>query len=417
MPDARYNPWQHAQAQLEPVIERLGIEPGLARVLRTPRRELTVAVPFKRDDGSIELAIGHRVQHSTALGPAKGGIRYHPDVSLDEVRALAMWMSWKCAVAGLPYGGGKGGITIDPKQLSAAEKERLTRRYTAEIAPIIGPREDVPAPDVNTDAQVMAWFADTYAFKVGRYEPAVVTGKPVDLGGSLGRNEATARGLVEVTRALAPKFGLELEGARVAIQGFGNAGMIAAQLLGGIGAKIVATSDSSGGTFNARGLDVAALVRHKGKGHAVSAFSGGEKIGNAQVLETECELLVPAALENQITAANAPRLRCRMVSEAANGPTTPEADAILDERGIPVVPDILANAGGVTVSYFEWVQGLEGESWSEEDVNRRLREKIVPAGERVAARAQADKTSLRTAAWCLAVDRVAKAIRTRGIFP
>jgi glutamate dehydrogenase (NAD(P)+) len=417
MPEATYNPWRHAQAQLEPVIARLGIEPGLAALLRLPKRELTVAVPFKRDDGSIEVAIGHRVQHSTALGPAKGGIRYHQDVTLDEVRALAMWMSWKCAVAGLPYGGGKGGIAIDPKKLSVTEKERMTRRYTAEIAPIIGPRDDVPAPDVNTDAQTMAWFADTYAFRIGRYEPAIVTGKPVDLGGSLGRNEATARGLFEVTRALAPKFGLELKGARVAIQGFGNAGLIAAQLFSEYGSRVVAASDSGGGTYNARGLDVAALVKHKSKGGALSSFPGGEKVTNSQVLETECELLVPAALENQITAQNAGKLRCRMVSEAANGPTTPEADQILDKRGIPVVPDILANAGGVTVSYFEWVQGLEGEAWTEEEVNRKLREKIVAAGERVAARAQQEKSSLRLAAWCLAVDRVARAIRTRGLFP
>ena len=417
MADATYNPWRHAQAQLEPVLARLEIEPGLAQILRTPRRELTVALPFKKDDGSITVAIGHRVQHSLTLGPAKGGIRYHQDVSLDEVRALAMWMTWKCSVAGLPYGGGKGGITIDPKKLSLGEKERLTRRYASEISPIIGPREDVPAPDVNTDGQVMAWIADTYALKTGRYEPAVVTGKPIDLGGSLGRNEATARGLFEVTKSLAPKYGLELKGARVAVQGFGNAGLIAAQLFSAFGAKVVAASDTSGGIWNAKGLDVGALVTHKEKGGSVSAFKSGEKISNAQVLETECDLLIPAALENQITAANAAKLHCKMVSEAANGPTTPEADAILDKRGIPVVPDILANAGGVTVSYFEWVQCLEGDFWSEEEVNRRLREKIVPAGERVAARAQAEKTSLRTAAWCIAVDRVAKAVKLRGIFP
>jgi glutamate dehydrogenase/leucine dehydrogenase len=417
MSDATYNPWAHAQAQLEPVLARLEIERGLAQVLRTPRRELTVAVPFRRDDGEIVVATGHRVQHSTALGPAKGGIRFHQDVTLDEVRALAMWMTWKCAVAGLPYGGGKGGVAIDPKKLSAGEKERVSRRYAAEIAPIVGPREDVPAPDVNTDAQVMAWIADTWAFKSGRYDPAVITGKPIELGGSLGRNEATARGLVEVTEALSPRFGLELKGARVAIQGFGNAGLIAAQLLTERGARVVAASDTTGGTFNVRGHDVAALVQHKAGGGTLSKFRGGEKIGNAELLEVECELLVPAALENQITAANAKKLRCKLIAEAANGPTTPDADAILEQRGIPVIPDILANAGGVTVSYFEWIQGLEGESWTEAEVNRRLREKIVPAGEKVAARAQADKISLRTAAWCIAVDRVAKAIKTRGIFP
>ena len=418
MAEATYNPWQHAQAQLEPVIARLAIEPGLAQVLGKPRRELTVAVPFKRDDGSITVATGHRVQHCTALGPAKGGIRYHADVTLDEVRALARWMTWKCAIAGLPYGGGKGGIAIDPKKLSLSEKERMTRRYASEIAPIIGPHDDVPAPDVNTDAQVMAWFADTYAMRVGHYDPAVVTGKPIELGGSLGRNEATARGLVEVTRAIGPKFGLKVEGARVAIQGFGNAGGIAATLLAELGARIVAVSDSTGGTCNSRGLDVEALHRHKAKkNNAMSAFAGGEKATNAQVLEAECDLLIPAALENQITTANAAKIRCVLVAEAANGPTTPEADKILEKRGIAVIPDILANAGGVTVSYFEWVQGLEGESWSEDEVNRRLREKIVPAGERVAAYAQKEKTSLRTAAWCLAVDRVAKAIRMRGMFP
>jgi glutamate dehydrogenase (NAD(P)+) len=328
-----------------------------------------------------------------------------------------MWMTWKCAVAGLPFGGGTGGIAFDPRQLSAAERERATRRYTAEIAPIIGPREDVPAPDVNTDAQVMAWFADTYAFRVGRYEPSVVTGKPVELGGSLGRNEATARGLVEVTRALAPRFGVKVEEARVAIQGFGNAGGITARLLHELGARVVAVTDSGGGTLNEKGLDVAGLARHKEERGALASFKGGEKITNAQLLETECDLLVPAALENQITAANAGKLRCKLVSEAANGPTTPEADAILEKRGIPVIPDILANSGGVTVSYFEWVQGLEGESWSEEEVNRRLREKIVPAGERVAAHAQAGKLSLRTAAWCIGVDRVAKAMKLRGLFP
>ena len=417
MSEPAYNPWRHALTQLEPVLQRLGIEPGIGQVLKTPRRELTVAVPYQKDDGTIGLAIGHRVQHSTALGPAKGGIRYHQDVSLDEVRALAMWMSWKCSVLGLPYGGGKGGITIDPKKLSMSEKERVTRRFAAEIAPIIGPREDVPAPDVNTDGQVMAWIADTYALHAGHFEPAVVTGKPVELGGSLGRNEATARGLLEVTRALAPRFGVKLEQARVAIQGFGNAGGIAARLLHELGSRIVAASDSSGGVWNEKGLDVTSLLRHKQEKGTLAGFKGAEKITNAQVLETECEVLVPAALENQITAANAPKLKCKLVSEAANGPTTPEADAILEKRGIPVVPDVLANAGGVTVSYFEWVQGLEGESWSEDEVNRRLREKIVPAGERVAARAQAEKTSMRMAAWSIAVDRVAKAMKLRGLFP
>ena len=417
MADATYNPWRHALAQLEPVVARLGLDSGVAQLLRTPQRELTVAVPYRKDDGSIAVTLGHRVQHSMVLGPGKGGIRYHQDVTLDEVRALAMWMSWKCSVAGLPYGGAKGGVTIDPKRLSIAEKERITRRYTSEIAAIIGPRKDVPAPDVNTDAQVMAWVADTYAWKTGRYEPAVVTGKPIELGGSLGRNEATARGLVEVTRSLAPRFGLAIKGARVAVQGFGNCGLIAASLLAEAGARIVAASDTSGGIWNSRGLDLAALIAHKHRGGSLAAFAGGERISNAEVLETECDLLVPSALENQITGVNAGKVRCRVISEGANGPTTPEADQILEARGIPVIPDILANAGGVTVSYFEWVQGLEGESWSEETVNQKLREKIIPAGERVADRARAEKTSLRTAAWCIAVDRVAKAIRMRGVFP
>jgi len=412
-----YNPWQHALSQLSPIAERLGLDPDVHRILATPRRELTVAVPFRRDDGSIDVVRGHRVQHNFALGPTKGGIRYHPDVTLDEVRALAMWMTWKCAVVRLPFGGAKGGVTCNPKELSEGELERLTRRYASEISIIIGPQEDIPAPDVNTNAKVMTWIMDTYSMTKGYTVRGVVTGKPIDLGGSHGRNEATARGVTTLVNAFAPNYGFEAAGSRTAVQGFGNAGSIAAQLMSELGSTVVAASDSQGGVYNKNGLDLAKLTAHKAEHGTVSTFAGGDALSNPELLTVPCEVLIPAALENQIHAGNAGDIQARIVAEAANGPTTPDADRILFERGIGVIPDILANAGGVIVSYFEWVQSLQQFFWSEGEVNERLQIKILEAGEEVRARAQQESCDLRTAAYLIAVQRVAGTTMQRGLFP
>ncbi|HEV7810485.1 MAG TPA: Glu/Leu/Phe/Val dehydrogenase [Candidatus Limnocylindrales bacterium] len=414
---AAINPWQVAQQQFDLAAERLNLDPGLRRVLREPRRELTVHFPVKMDDGSVQVFTGYRIQHNLGRGPAKGGIRYHQDVSLDEVKALAMWMTWKCAVVGIPYGGGKGGVIVDPKKLSQKELESLSRRFFTEIEILVGPEKDIPAPDVNTNAQVMAWFMDTFSMHAGHTVPGVVTGKPISLGGSEGRNEATARGTVFCIIEAARHLGLEVPKSRVAIQGFGNAGSIAATLISDEGATVVAVSDSTGGIHNADGLDIKRVIAWKKEHGTVQGFPGAADISNAEVLEVACEILIPAALENQITERNAGNIKARLIAEAANGPTTPEADRILFKNSKFMIPDILCNAGGVTVSYFEWVQDLNRDHWSERVVNEKLKEIMVKAFQEVLAIARRDQIDMRTAAYLLAVQRVADATAMRGLYP
>ena len=413
----RINPWTVAQQQFDLAADKLNLDPGLRRVLREPRRELTVHFPVKMDDGTVQVFTGYRVQHNVGRGPAKGGIRYHQDVTLDEVKALAMWMTWKCAVVGIPYGGGKGGVIVDPKKLSRREVEGLTRRFATEISIIIGPERDIPAPDVNTNAQTMAWIMDTYSMHVGYTVPAVVTGKPISLGGSEGRNEATARGCVFTVVEAARHLGLDLKGATVVVQGFGNAGSIAAQLMVAEGSKVLAVSDSTGAIHAPGGLDVEKVIAWKKEHGTVAGFPGSVDITNQQLLEIPCDVLIPAALENQITGENAARIKARIVAEAANGPTTPEADAILYERGVFMIPDILCNAGGVTVSYFEWVQDLNRDHWSEDIVNAKLREIMVRAFGETLALSRKHEVNMRTASYLLAVDRVASATALRGLYP
>ena len=411
------NPWAMAQRQFDLAAERLGLDPGLRKVLREPRREFTVHFPVHMDDGTVEVFTGHRVQHNLGRGPAKGGIRYHQDVSLDEVKALAMWMTWKCAVVGIPYGGGKGGVIVDPKRLSQKELEGLTRRYFTEIEVLIGPEKDIPAPDVNTNAQVMAWMMDTYSMHAGYTVPGVVTGKPISLGGSEGRNEATARGTVYCIIEAARHLGIDLASTRVAIQGFGNAGSIAARLIAELGATVVAVSDSTGGIHAPGGLDISRVTAWKGEHGTVSGFPGATDISNSAVLAVDCDILIPAALENQITARNAEEIKARIVAEAANGPTTPEADDILFRKGVFLIPDVLCNAGGVTVSYFEWVQDLNRDHWSEAVVNEKLREIMIRAFGEVLATGLREGVNNRTAAYLLAVKRVADAMEMRGLYP
>ncbi|MEA2605823.1 MAG: glutamate dehydrogenase, partial [Chloroflexota bacterium] len=408
------NPWLVAQQQFDLAAERLNLDPGLRRVLREPRRELTVHFPVKMDDGSVQVYTGYRVQHNLGRGPAKGGIRYHQDVSLEEVKALAMWMTWKCAVVGIPYGGGKGGVIVDPKKLSQKELEALTRRYFTEIEVLIGPERDIPAPDVNTNAQIMAWMMDTYSMHVGYTVPGVVTGKPISLGGSEGRNEATARGTVYCVVEAARHLGMELAKCTVAVQGFGNAGSIAATLISDEGATVVAVSDSTGGIHNPDGLDIKRVIGWKKEHGTVQGFPGARDITNVQVLEVPCDILIPAALENQITERNAGNIKARLIAEAANGPTTPEADQILFKAGKFMIPDILCNAGGVTVSYFEWVQDLNRDHWSERVVNEKLKEIMVKAFQETLTIARREQINMRTAAYLLAVQRVADATAMRG---
>ena len=414
---AKINAWEVAQHQFDLAADLLGLEPGIRQVLRECRREFTCHFPVKMDDGSVKVITGHRVQHNVVRGPAKGGIRYHQDVTLDEVKALAMWMTWKCAVVGIPYGGGKGGVVVDPKKMSRRELEAMTRRYTTEIMVLIGPESDIPAPDVNTNPQTMAWILDTYSMHVGYTVPAVVTGKPVSLGGSEGRNEATARGCVFTIVEAAKDLGIDLSRAKVVVQGFGNAGSIASQLMTLEGSKVIAVSDSTGGIVNEAGLDPDRVVVWKQEHGTVQGFPGAKDITNAEVLEVPCDVLIPAALENQITAANVDRIDTKIVAEAANGPTTPEADRRLHERGIFMIPDILANAGGVTVSYFEWVQDLNRDHWSEQIVNAKLREIMVKSFAETLAMAKKRSVDMRTAAYLLAVDRVANATALRGLYP
>jgi glutamate dehydrogenase (NAD(P)+) len=414
---ARINPWAVAQQQFDLAAERLNLDPGLRRVLREPRRELIVHFPVHMDDGSVQVFTGYRVQHNLGRGPAKGGIRYHQDVTLDEVKALAMWMTWKCAVVGIPYGGGKGGVIVDPKKLSMKELEGLTRRYGTEISIIIGPEKDIPAPDVGTNAQTMAWIMDTYSMHVGYTVPGVITGKPIALGGSEGRNEATARGAVYCIVEAAAHLGVDLGRARVAVQGFGNAGSIAARLIRDEGATVVAVSDSTGGIHNPNGIDVDRVIAWKKEHGTVQGFPGTIDVTNAEVLEVDCDILIPAALENQITSRNAANIKARIVAEAANGPTTPEADEILYRNGAFSIPDILCNAGGVTVSYFEWVQDLNRDFWNEAEVNEKLKGIMVKAFRDTLAMSIKEEVNMRTAAYLLAVQRVADATAMRGLYP
>ncbi|HJR19216.1 MAG TPA: Glu/Leu/Phe/Val dehydrogenase [Actinomycetota bacterium] len=411
------NAWSTALAQLDEAAEFMALDPNLHEVFRTPKRILTVAVPVMMDDDRIEVFTGYRVHHSIARGPAKGGIRYHPDVSAEEVKALAMWMTWKCAVVGIPYGGAKGGVKLDPKRLSDGELERLTRRYASEILPFIGPERDIPAPDVNTDERIMAWIMDTYSVNQGYSVPGVVTGKPASVGGSAGRSGATSRGVVTVTMAALRQLGLPSEGLRVGIQGFGKVGGFAAQLFHDAGFSVVGIADYKGGVFNLRGLNPTTLMRYKFESDTVAGFPGADAITNQELLELDVDILVPAAIEDQITEANAPNIKANLVVEGANGPTTPEADRILTDRGITVVPDILANAGGVTVSYFEWVQDIQAYFWSEDEVNARMRAVMERSYDEVRALSEEKNVRLRLAALAIGIGRVAEAHRVRGLFP
>ena len=415
---AAANPYATAQHQFDQAASILGLDEGLRQVLREVRRELTVNFPVRMDDGSIRIFTGYRVQHNLTRGPAKGGIRYHPQVSLDEVKALAMWMSWKCAVTNLPYGGSKGGVICDPSQLSLQELENLTRRFASEISILIGPESDIPAPDVNTNEQTMAWIMDTISMEKGYSVPATVTGKPLSIGGSQGRPEATGRGVMVVTLEACRRQGIDPTQSTVAIQGFGNVGSVSAELLHAQGFKVVAVSDVFGGIHNPEGLDVPALREHVRVNGKVEGFGGAtEAISNAGLLELPVTILIPAALENQLTISNAAQVKARVVVEAANGPTTPEADDVFHQRGVTLVPDILANAGGVTVSYFEWVQDLQSFFWEESEINSRLTRIMQRAYEQVDDLAKEHQTTLRMGAYCLAVKRVADATSVRGIYP
>ena len=409
--------WDTALAQLDEAAELMGLAPGVHEVLRHPKRALSVSVPFRMDDGSVRVAQGYRVHHNVTRGPAKGGIRYHQDVDLDEIKALAMWMTWKCAVASIPFGGAKGGVAIDPRELSRPELERMTRRYASEILPLIGPERDIPAPDMNTNEEVMSWIMDTYSINQGYSVPGVVTGKPVAIGGSRGRAGATSRGVLYVIFSTLKTLGLGVDEVSVAIQGYGKVGGFAAQLLHDAGCQVVAVSDIEGGLYREKGLDPEAINRHKREAGTVAGFPGADAITNDELLEVKCDVLVPAAIEGVITVKNADAARASIICEAANGPITFEADKILNERGVFVVPDILANSGGVTASYFEWVQDIQAYFWSEEEVNARLRQIMERSFNEVHALAVSKNLTLRQAAHWIGVGRVAEAHLTRGLFP
>jgi len=411
------NSFRIAQVQFDLAAEHLKLDAGLRQVLRTPKRILEVSLPTKMDNGQVRVFTGYRVQHSTARGPGKGGIRFHPAVTLDEVKALAAWMTWKTATVNIPYGGAKGGVVCDPKKMSKPELERMTRRYAAEILPIIGPDQDIPAPDVYTDSQTMAWIMDTYSVMTGHASPGVVTGKPVTMGGSAGRNEATARGCLFVVEEACKVRRMSVRGSTVAIQGFGNAGGIAAQLFAEKKAKIVAISDSRGAVHSSRGIDPMKALRYKERSGTVVGMPGTSRISNDELLALKCDILIPAALENVITVDNAENIKAKIVAEAANGPTTPRADEILARKGIFVLPDILANAGGVTVSYFEWAQNLQGTAWSEQQVNSQLQAIMARSFNDVYEVSRKYRTHMRTAAYVLAIGRVAEATALRGLFP
>jgi glutamate dehydrogenase (NAD(P)+) len=402
--------------EFEGAARILNLDPGIWKILTKPKRQIIVSCPVQMDNGAIEVFTGYRVQYNVTLGPAKGGIRFHPDVTLDEVAALAAWMTWKCAVAQLPFGGGKGGVICDPTKMSKRELEALTRRYTAEIIDAIGPEKDVPAPDVNTNEQIMAWFMDTYSMHVGHTSTAVVTGKPVEMGGSLGRREATGRGVMIITRESAKHLGLDLKGARIAVQGFGNVGSVAADLLAEMGARIIAVTDWNAGVFNDAGLDIKRLIEHVQKTRSLAGFAGAEPITNEELFKLDVDVLIPAALEEQITEYNVAHVRAKLVVEGANGPTSPAAHKALHERGVFVVPDILANAGGVTVSYFEWVQDRHGYFWRESEVNERLEAKMCQAFTVVLETAQKFNVDMRVAAYIVAINRVATVTKMRGMY-
>lgn len=418
MSAAQINPFEVALKQLDEAAKLVKLEKGLHQVLANPKRVLTVSLPVKMDNGEIRVFTGFRSQHNDARGPYKGGIRYHPQVSIDEVKALSMWMTWKCAIADIPYGGGKGGIICNPKEMSNGELERMTRRYAYAIADIIGPHTDIPAPDVYTGGKEMAWIMDTYSALKGNFvQPEVITGKPLSIGGSLGRNEATGRGLSFTVREAAKKLKINMKNATVAVQGFGNAGQFASQLIEEQGAKVIAVSDSQGGIYNKNGIDVVAVRKHKDKTGSVIEFPGTQSISNEELLETECTILIPAALENQITSKNANKVKAKIVAEAANGPTTPDADDVLYKNKILVIPDILANGGGVTVSYFEWLQNLRREYWTEAEVNERLDRNITKAFIDVYDTHTKYDVNMRKASTVLAVNRVTEAILARGLWP
>jgi glutamate dehydrogenase (NAD(P)+) len=410
------NPFEAMMSRFDRAAELLDLEPGIYKILRNPEKQLTVSVPVQMDNGDVEVFTGHRVLYNTSRGPAKGGIRFDKNVTLEEVKALAAWMTWKCAVVNLPFGGAKGGVVCDPLSMSVGELERVTRRYTKGIISLLGPDTDVPAPDVNTNERVMAWVMDTYSMHVGRTENAVVTGKPVEMGGSLGRKEATGRGCMLVTREALTHLNMPMKGATVAVQGFGNVGSIAARLMAREGCKIVAISDRFGAFHNAGGIDVDAAIAHVQKHHSLEGFTGGDALDPDAVLTLEVDVLVPAALENVITTKNAPKIRAKVICEGANGPTTAAADPILDEKGIFVIPDILANAGGVTVSYFEWVQDRMGYFWSEADVNERLGGIMMRSFQDVLQLSKQHRVNMRTAAYMLSISRVATVHRLRGIY-
>jgi glutamate dehydrogenase (NAD(P)+) len=409
--------WESALTQLDGAARTMNLDTGVHQVLRSPRRALEVTMPVRMDDGSISVFNGYRVHHNTSRGPSKGGIRYHAAVTLDEVKALAMWMTWKCAVVGIPFGGAKGGVVVDPRQLSTGELERLTRRYAYEILPFIGPERDIPAPDLGTDEQVMAWIMDTYSTREGFSVPGVVTGKPMSIGGSAGRRLATARGVTYITLATLKHLGMSVEDTRIVVQGFGNVGGGTVQLLYDQGCKIVGASDVQGGVYNPKGLSPQGLLAIRARGHSLIDYEGGEPVTNEELLELDCDVLVPAAIESQITDENADRIKASVIVEGANGPTIPQADDILEDRGVKVVPDILANAGGVTVSYFEWVQDLQAFYWHEDEVNNRLRMIMEQSYADVLIVAEERKVTMRTAATILGVGRVAEAHKLRGLFP
>jgi len=411
------NPFKIAKQQFNKAADYLDLDASTRHVLSNAKRQLIVSIPVKMDGGDVQVFEGYRVQHNTARGPAKGGIRYHPNVTLDEVKALASWMTWKCATVGIPYGGGKGGVICDPKSLSKNELERLTRRYAFEIAPIIGPDRDIPAPDVYTDEQTMAWIMDTISMVRGHTELGVVTGKPLSLGGSQGRAEATARGCLYALREACEVKGMELKGARVAVHGFGNAGANIARLVAADGARVVAAADSKNGIYSASGIDIQAALAHKKETTSLAGLPGTKEMPAEEVIEVDCDILLPAALENAITLANVGRVKAKIIAELANGPTTPGADEVLFKEGVFLIPDILANAGGVTVSYYEWVQDQYSFFWSENQINETLEQTMKTAFKSVYDTAQRYETDMRTGAYILAVDRVAEATRMRGIFP
>ena len=415
-PDHELNPWEEQAARFDLAAKKLNLEDGLWKVLRYPNRELILHIPVAMDNGSLEVFTGYRVQHSIARGPSKGGIRYGPDVTLDEVRALAAWMTWKCAVVNIPFGGAKGGVICDPHKMSRGELERMTRRYTAELVEFIGPEQDVPAPDVNTNEQIMAWMMDTYSMHMRKTVTAVVTGKPINMGGSAGRREATGRGIKIVCDEAVKKLGLSPASTRVIVQGFGNVGSNAARLMAEAGYKVIGIGELGGGLYNKNGIDTEALWEYVQRNGSVQGFPGAEKAGDADLLTSDCEILIPAATENVITSQNAAKLKCKILAEGANGPTTAAADEILADKGIFVIPDILCNAGGVTTSYFEWVQDRQGYFWKESAVNARLAEIMQEAFDDVVRYADTHHVNNRLAAYMLAIDRVAYTIRQRGFY-